>query len=224
MEVIHAHADEFAGRGAAIIRDALCNTLSHKPHAVLGLCGGRSVSGIFTELCAADVDWGRVHVFLADERMVGPDHVESNYGLAYRSFLNSLVLHRNMPKANLHPFRVDEGVQKYSMELMGLGGRIDVILLSSGEDGHVGALYPRHHSVHDTGRGYIEMHDSPKPPPRRVTVSRSLLLKSGFALLLFFGEQKMGAYRMFTDKNVSYANCPAKLVQRIRRSVVLVSP
>ena len=58
----------------------------------------------------------------------------------------------------------------------------------------MGALYPNHHSIEDRHHGFIVMHDSPKPPPDRMTSSLSLMQSADVALILFVGEAKREAY------------------------------
>jgi len=74
-----------------------------------------------------------------------------------------------------------------------LTDKFDLILISSGEDGHVAALFPNHHSVRKQAEYFLTMNDSPKPPPERMTASLSLLKRSTIALVLFYGEGKKDA-------------------------------
>ncbi len=98
---------------------------------------------------------------------------------------------------------MDRGAKRYEEVLAKHGFRYDIILLSSGEDGHVGALYPHHHSIMDKHHGFIVMDDSPKPPPERMTSSLSLMQTADTALILFVGEAKREAYIKFNDAAVS---------------------
>ncbi|MFH1848716.1 MAG: 6-phosphogluconolactonase [archaeon] len=180
---------------------------------VLGLCGGRSVPGVFSELAKRDIDWGRVQIFMVDERMVPVDDAESNFGL-----VKGLIDRIKIPAENVHPFRAEQGIAGYEEELKLHGGRYDVVLLSSGEDGHIGALYPEHHSIEDESEFFIEMDDSPKPPPRRMSMSRKLLLKADTGILLFFG--KADAYGKFVAAE-DFRKCPAALVKSLPRPYVL---
>ena len=116
---------------------------------------------------------------------------------------------------------VDKGIDHYEQELKSLGGIFDIVLLSSGEDGHVAALYPDHHSINDDSDFFIELHDSPKLPKDRMSSSRKLILKAKTILVLFFGSVKLGAYKKFLDDNLDFSQCPAKLVQNIRDSYLL---
>lgn len=47
----------------------------------------------------------------------------------------------------------------------------DVLLLGVGPDGHVASLFPGHATLHEEARTVVGEPDSPKPPPRRVSLT-----------------------------------------------------
>jgi 6-phosphogluconolactonase len=191
----------------------------------LAVPGGRSVAKIFSEMLQEEVDWQRVHLFVVDERLVPLDHPESNYQLLREHLIDPLVETGRIARGNAHPFVFDstapeESVREYERILGEHGLRYDVILLSAGEDGHVGALYPNHHSLADSHHGYILMDDSPKPPPERMTSSLSLLQTAAVAVVLFVGEAKREAFEQFSNPETPIDACPAKLVRAIPDTTV----
>lgn len=193
---------------------------------VLALVGGRSVGGIYASLRALDVPWKDVHVFLADERLVPLDDDRSNYKLIRADLLDPLERSGRLPAANMHPFAVDEarpdrGVTAYRRALAELGGRIDVAVLSAGEDGHTASLFPGHPSIDDPGESFILVTDAPKPPPDRVSASRRLLAAAGLGVLVFYGEEKRDALRRFDDAALALRDCPSKVVGEMADAVVL---
>ncbi len=212
----------------SIITQILKETVKKKKQAVMAIPGGSSVLGIFSRLKSISlqepnkIPWKQVHIFLVDERLVLLTSKESNYRLAEDNFLRELKERKIIPEENIHPFREEKGIEKYQEELQGLGGRYDLAILSSGEDGHVGALFPHHPSVQDPAPFFITMKDSPKPPPGRMTSSLSLLQRAEAALLLFYGPSKKEAYLNFKDRNKTLIDCPAKLVWEVKRSYVIV--
>ena len=78
----------------------------------------------------------------------------------------------------------------YRDEIKTHGGAYDIVLLSSGEDGHVGALFPKHNSIKNDSDFFIFMKDSPKPTPHRMSASKKLLRKSQISILLVSGLTK----------------------------------
>jgi 6-phosphogluconolactonase len=191
----------------------------------VALPGGRNVVRIFEAMRAEPMDWQQVHFFMVDERLVPIDHPDSNFKLLQDHLVSPLVAAGRIPAGNAHPFmldttRADRGALHYERVLVEHGFRFDVILLSSGEDGHVGALYPHHHAFANGRHGFLVMDDSPKPPPGRMTSSLSLMQSAQAAVLLFVGEAKREAFEKFNDAACPVADCPAKLVLTIPDATV----
>lgn len=209
-------------KAAWIISEAIGSLLEQQDFLVLGIVGGSSVAAIFAELEKADVQWNRVHLFMIDERLVPIDHPESNYGLARPYF------ERIIPEENRHPFLDDAGspedsAREYYDQLKKYGGRFDIILLSSGEDGHVAALFPDHPSIRNKSEGFITMSNSPKPPAGHVSAGLHLLQHAEVGLLLLLGEKKVKAVELFQNERVTLEQCPAKLVRTIPQHYILTN-
>lgn len=226
LQTIVAPKEKLEQKAAEIISDKVNEILKKKAIAVLGIPGGRSVSGIFSLLKEKELPWSKIHIFLVDERCVSINDKESNYKMAEDSFISELVSKGKLPKSNVRPFNYnskakDFGASVYSKELQKVGGHLDVVLLSSGEDGHVASLYPNHPSIVDNSSGYIPVANSPKPPAHRVSASRNLLSKSQTVVVLFFGETKKNAYNNFATKAKTTENCPAKLAMAAKNCYVL---
>lgn len=212
-------------KAVEIISKSIKEIGKEKKYVVIGICGGRSVSGIFQKLKLSKINWSNVHIFLVDERMVHINDDESNYKLAYKEFIHHLLTHPeyNLNKHNVHPFFVEKGIEAYESELKQFGGVYDIVLLSSGEDGHIAALYPNHHSIEDKSEFFIQMDDSPKMPPKRMTISRKLLSQSKVALLILKGEGKRQALDNYNNKALQLKDCPAKIIDEINESYLLTN-
>jgi len=217
--------DRLLHRAARHLCEKLREALAAKKQVNVAVPGGRNVAKIFQVMQGEDIDWQRVHFFIIDERLVPIEHPDSNYKLLQDNFINPLARAGRIAPGNAHPFildvsSVDRGAKRYEDVLAEHGFRYDIILLSSGEDGHVGALYPQHHSIMDKHHGFIVMDDSPKPPPDRMTSSLSLMQTADTALILFVGEAKREAYIKFNDAQCSVAACPAKFVLGLKDTTV----
>ena len=202
--------------------------LKIQDYVILGIPGGKSVSGIFTLLKNEErIPWTRVHIFMVDERLVPLFSEESNFKLAKDLFINNLIEKNLLPKENVHAFitkeKPDFGLSDYENELRRYGKNYDILILSAGEDGHIASLFPDHDSIKDNSEGYLLVKNSPKLPRKRVTISRKMILKSKIVMLLFLGKGKKQAYKNFLDNRNDFCSCPAKFVKNVENLYVLTS-
>lgn len=226
IKPIRGSREELDERAAESIARSVEASLQRRRHAVLGVVGGRSVGGIYQKLAARDLPWERVHVFLADERLVPPDSVESNFRLVEEDLLAGPRARGALPEENAHRFPFTEGeedaaVAAYDLALEELGGQFDVVVLSAGEDGHTASLFPDHPSIRAEANGFVLVEASPKPPPRRVSASRRLLERAGFGVLVVYGDGKRDALTALLDPKVSVEACPSKVVEQMSERLVV---
>jgi 6-phosphogluconolactonase len=226
METVAGERADLDDRGAHIVAEAIAAGLASRPHVVLGVVGGRSVSGIYRRLAALDLPWPGIHVFLADERLVPITSDESNWRVVRGDLLEGPLARGALPAANAHAFELDAGApdcgaSRYSSALLALGGRFDVAILSAGEDGHCASLFPGHPSVADESEHFVVVKGSPKPPPRRLSASRRLLERSRVGLMVFYGEDKRAALARFRDPAIDVLACPSKVVAKLDHGYLL---
>ena len=182
LETAEEVAAAAAGEIAAGIQSGAARTLV--------LAGGSTPRRAY-ELLAdiPDVGWGRVTVLFGDERCVPANHADSNYRMAREALLDRVApatVHR-MP-AELGP---DEGAELYSPVVASLAP-LDFVLLGVGEDGHTASLFPGHPALNAKGWA-LGIHDSPKPPPERVTLTLPVLRAARRVLILATGAGKADA-------------------------------
>lgn len=138
-------------RGAAeLVVNTLASLLNERETVSFVLSGGDTPRSLYEHLAAAPlrkrVDWSRVHFFWSDERCVGPDDPQSNYGMAWRTLLSKI----NVPAGHIHRIRGDaadpeEAATEYETKLRNLlpgEPSLDLVLLGMGEDGHTASLFP----------------------------------------------------------------------------------
>ena len=218
--IIKGNRQELEQRAASLLAKAINETLSRQSQLCFAVVGGRSVGAVLELLGREQAEWERVHLFMADERLVRPDHPDSNYRLVHSHVATYI------PPDNLHPFICKAGEEQaslagYRQELENLGGRLDVLLLSSGEDGHIASLFPEHETIDNRDDFFLTTSSAPKPPPRRMSASPKLVSTASTAILLFFGADKQQAFSTFMDDSVPLRRCPAKIVRTIDNHFIL---
>ena len=222
MKKLFFNGELFFSKTSQLIKDLILEISKIKEHVVIGFVGGRSVLPLLEYLQDEPVNWEKVHVFMIDERLVPITHDLSNFKLINQGFSSFL------PSENMHPFifqenKLDFGIKEYEKEIMKYGGSYDIVVLSSGEDGHIGSLFPNHPSIYDESEFYVLVKDAPKMPRMRMSVSKNFLLKSSIGILLFNGETKKKAYKNFLDIHVKVDECPAKLISNFSEAYVITN-
>lgn len=159
----------------------------------IGLSGGGTALMFLGALRQAQVEWRDIALYWVDERAVPPEDPQSNFGAAERLLLDPLG--ENGPIAWRMPAdRPDltDAAARYDETLKReLGDRgLDLVILGMGEDGHIASLFPGHRALlHDDSR-VVAVEDSPKPPPRRLSLTLPFLGRSEHVWVVALGQRK----------------------------------
>jgi 6-phosphogluconolactonase len=159
----------------------------------LAISGGTTALIFLGALRAANVNWSRVTLFWGDERAVAVDSPDSNYGVAARLLLDPLG--PSAPRALRMPADhqdLEEAALQYDeMLAYELGGQpLDLALLGIGEDGHLCSLFPGHQALQQLDHRVVAIHDAPKPPPRRLSLTMPFLCQTRKIWLVVLGSRK----------------------------------
>jgi len=163
----------------------------------LSLAGGTTPRAAYQRLSALVDDWEGVELWLGDERLVPPDDPRSNYRLVAET-----LLHETGRIAHAVPTggSAEEAASAYARLIRqrvpaGPNGvpALDLALLGLGEDGHVASLFPHAPALDSRDEICVAVHDAPKPPPDRVSLTLDVLRAARSVLVLAVGEGKSGA-------------------------------
>ena len=160
----------------------------------------------------------KIQFFFLDERVVPFTHADSNYLWLNESLLQPLIQSWYIDKAQI--LLPDFSLENFALEYSGRVENIDIWLLWVWPDGHTCSLFPNHKLLDDSSEWFLEVHDSPKPPLHRITVSKNMLEKTQFAYVFFMGESKKWAFTNFIDTDLSIHDCPVKFTQDCRNTYV----
>jgi 6-phosphogluconolactonase len=174
--------------------------------AVIVLTGGGNGNRLLRYLNARRerVDWSTVQVFWGDERYLPADDGERNDKQARDALLD----HIDIPARNVHPMPAGDGEFGDDLDAAALAYEqvlaanaepgepapvFDVHLLGMGPEGHVNSMFPDSAAVRERTRLVVGVDDSPKPPPRRITLTLPAIQRSRQVWLLVSGVEKADA-------------------------------
>lgn len=155
----------------------------------LALSGGETARRCYERLATdggQSIDWWVVDVFWGDERCVAPDHPDSNERLGREALLE------RVGAANaVHPMRCEEGPDPYQMKI-GEAGKLDVVHLGLGTDGHTASLFPGSPALEaDPGRLVVRNEDpSGTNPHPRMTLTYAGIARARLVLVTVAGPEK----------------------------------
>lgn len=188
---------------------AIAAAIAERGLATVVLTGGGTGIGLLKALGSHPLDWARVHLFWGDDRYVPHDDDERNEKQAREALLD----HIDIPAANIHPMPASDGefgedidaasaaYQSTLAEVAAVTDAergaptpvFDVHLLGMGGEGHINSLFPHTAAVREVDRMVVAVTDSPKPPPRRITLTLPAVRRSRQVWLVVSGEAKADA-------------------------------
>lgn len=189
MELVVAPLDELRTQITASFETAV----RERESLSLAISGGATALVFLGSLRVAHVNWSRVTLFWGDERAVPADSPDSNYGVAERLLLQPLgaAAPRALRMPGDHPDLEEAALQYDEMLAYELrGGPLDLAILGIGEDGHVCSLFPGHSALQQLEHRVIAIHDAPKPPPGRLSLTMSFLCQTRKVWLVVLGTRK----------------------------------
>jgi len=175
----------------------------------VALAGGSTPRRMYEYLArpeyATQVAWQDVHVFFGDERVVPPDHPDSNYRMAREALLD----HVPLPVGQVYPMvqSGNGGEMAQAMALAYARGldqilpktengwpQFDLVMLGMGVDGHTASLFPHTTILHEAAQScaavYVE-----KLQAWRISLTFPVIEEASRILILVCGEDKANTLR-----------------------------
>lgn len=179
----------------------LARAIAERGHADIVLTGGtvgiESLAAIATHPDRDEIDWSSVRVWWGDERFVPEGDPDRNEGQA----TDALLRHLPLTLDKVFRFPAADGVtldvardrfdQILRDEFAG-EPHFDVVLNGIGPDGHVASLFPGFDHG-QAGDFVIAVEDSPKPPPRRLSLTFAALNRGTKVWVVAAGADKAEA-------------------------------
>jgi 6-phosphogluconolactonase len=185
---------ELAEAAAAWTAQRIAAAVADRRACYLALAGGETPRGCYERLAqppyALEMPWRSVFVTWSDERQVPLDDPASNYAMAKAALLD----HVPIPPEQVFPLVGDptSALRRIPADDHGRP-RFDAIHLGLGEDGHTASLFPGSDALSEQQALVRVIHDAPKPPPDRLTLTLPVLNAARAVLFMVQGASKREA-------------------------------
>lgn len=222
-----ADAAALARTGAELVVSSARDAVAAHGRFTLALAGGSTPRQLYS-LLATDAElrttmpWRQTVFFWGDERLVAPDHPDSNYAMARAAMLDPA----QVPAANIHRMKGEAGeawsvAADYENELRAFFATgvadwpvFDLVLLGMGSDGHTASLFPESPAL-DEARRWVVASTAITPGPARVTLTVPAINRAARIAFLVAGPDKAATLRrVLRDRNDPRAH-PARLIQPV---------
>jgi len=221
--LVYPSLEELQAAAAERVAAAAERAMAERGRFLMAISGGSAPPGVFARLAReprfAGMPWAATSLIWADERYVPHSDPESNYSQARRALLD----HVRIPSDQVYPvatYLADpaEAAVLYGRLVQALldahGGQIDLALLGMGPAGHTASLFPGHPALEaPPGALAVAVEGSPKPPPRRVSLSAAALNRSAEAVFLVAGADKAAKARDALRGPFDPHSTPAQLIR-----------
>ena len=195
--------DDLAETAGPMVRAAMADRIRQTGRCRLALSGGSTPAPLYAWLRdhVPRAWYDQLFVTWVDERHLAEPtphepcdwrafHADSNLRLAYEHWLGAVPLAPSHVLPMSFGGAIGPQVVRFGRAFLSqFNGEVDVALLGAGPDGHVASLFPGHPglAVHDV---CFAVHDSPKPPPERISLALPVLNRSAYTFVLARGADK----------------------------------
>jgi 6-phosphogluconolactonase len=185
---------ELAEAAASWTAERIMSAVSARWACYLALAGGETPRGCYQRLALPPyrdtVPWASLFVYWSDERQVPLDDPSSNYAMAKAALLD----HVPIPPDHVFPLVGDPTLAlRHVPADTGGRPRFDLIHLGLGEDGHTASLFPGDPALREAQALVAVVHNAPKPPPERLTLTLPVINAARAVLFMVQGASKRDA-------------------------------
>ncbi len=196
-------------------------TIQKRGRCTVALTGGKTPRDVYSLLGDEFnrdrvVDWQRVQLFWGDERIVPPEHQDSNYRMAKLTLLD----HIEIPAENVHRMHGEIPPEKAAAEYDNILNEkfkenppvFDLILLGLGEDGHIASLFPGTDALEEKEKYAVPLFVA-KLNTWRITLTLPVLNAAKNVIFIVSGKLKVKIVQRIVNAKQPDKELPATMLQ-----------
>lgn len=185
-------SNEVATEAALYIADRIRESVAKKGFFTMAVSGGRTPWQMIKELAKEELPWEKVFLFQVDERVAPDGHADRNLTQLFNSIQGTPLVTR----LNIFPMHViaedlEEACDQYAenIKLITETGKLDLIHLGIGTDGHTASLIPGD-AVLDVQDQAVARTSNPYQGRDRMTLTYPLINQAEKILWIITGKEK----------------------------------
>lgn len=171
--------------------------LASRGRLSVALPGGKTPAALFKELAGAKLRWDRAVFLMSDERKVPLASPLSNFGAARLAFFSPA----KVPASSLRPARSAVALRKAVLGATSGTGRLDLVFLGLGTDGHTASLFPGSRAWSSKNISAEVSAPAGITPRSRVTLTPAAIEKARIVVLLASGPGKKEIFDLASTGN-----------------------
>jgi 6-phosphogluconolactonase len=193
-----------AEKAVSMLAEDVAAAIELRGRAVWVAAGGSTPAAAYRILAdryATGVGWAEVTIAMGDERCVPLDDPDSNWGQLAKLLLDGLPDRGPNLLAPRTELSAEVAASDYQSRLAILDPlpsgrpRLDHVWIGIGEDGHTLSLFPGRLAELGSTELVVAVHDSPKPPPDRISLTLTALKGAVHCVVLATGAGKREVVR-----------------------------
>jgi 6-phosphogluconolactonase len=149
-----------------------------------------------------------IRYFLGDERCVPTNSYKSNHYMIMNNFFKHRIDAFNFQSIYHEGYDIDYLAEEYEKKIQ---NKIDVLLLSVGDDGHIASIFPFSPAIYEAEKLMIAVR-GPESEFMRLTITPKVFVRARNIFVMAFGDKKRKVYEDAIKNPLDFNTLPARMV------------
>lgn len=208
-EILVFEDEQWVDKSAKIIQETVDDICKLKDSCSIMLTGGRSAEKIYREWSNSSfLEQNRITFYFGDERCVSHNDTQSSYHMVSKVLLTDSI-HKDITIYPIYGDAIDKKKEANRYAAL-LPSKIDILLLSIGEDAHIASIFPYDRILMERQKKVVPV-TGPKEPFSRISIT-PVVISSALRIFCFGqGATKGKALASVFNDTLDILSIPAKL-------------